>query len=197
MTRTMYDSIDASMIPPEAEIVAGYVDGHYAWADADWARFPNAVKVPIAVFASTNAGDVLDCEQYDATPEDCPGWIKMRQAAGLAVPTIYCGRAAMAAVQQHCAGLTYDLWVADWTGVPHLPAGAMACQYAAKGIYDISLCADEWPRTSQETPTDELTGALAYVTDTLGDRVTAAIAELGAVQTEMQRVRTQFIGPRP
>jgi hypothetical protein len=144
--KVMYDSIISDNIPENVAIVAGYVDGKFMWTDDEWARHPSARQVRIAVFASTNDGDVLDVEQYDASPADCPAWIAMRQAGGVTVPTIYCALSVMCAVQAACAGLVYDLWIADWTGAQHMPDGADACQYAALGTYDLSLCSDAWPR---------------------------------------------------
>jgi len=146
VAKVMYDSVDSESIFENAALVAGYVDGVYAWSDDAWARHPSAVKVRIAVFADTNDGDCLDCERGDALPEDCPGWIAMRQAAGVVVPTIYCSIATMPYIHELCDGLTFDVWVADWTGEPHIPDGAAACQYAAKGAYDVTLCSDTWPR---------------------------------------------------
>lgn len=153
----MYDSTTAADIPSSAVAVAGYIDGAYKWSDEDWARFPVAKKVRIACFPTTNDGDVLDCEPGDAKPEQCAGWIRMRQAAGLTVPTIYCMPSEVAAVKAACAGLTYDLWVADPApagikpGTPHLYPGSMATQYAwpaynSGGHWDLSLCKPEWPR---------------------------------------------------
>ena len=147
----MYDSTNASAIPRTAEVVAGYIDGKYAWSPAAWSAFPNSVHVAIAVFASTNDGEVLDCETGDATPAECPAWIRLRQAHGLAIPTIYCNKSSLLLVQQYCAGLTYDVWLADYTGVPHIPAGMAACQYDDQpartgGDYDLSLCQPYWPR---------------------------------------------------
>lgn len=148
--KTMYDSVTWQAIPADAQMVAGYVDGLYAWPQAAWDRFPNAEKVRIAVFATTNDGDVLDCESGDATPQQCPGWIAMRLAAGVKVPTIYTSLSNVPTVQAACQGLTYDLWIADWTGTPHIPAGAAACQYAnpatSGGNWDLSICNPDWPR---------------------------------------------------
>lgn len=145
----MYDSVTWQAIPADAEVVAGYIDGAYAWPQEAWDSFPDAMHVAIAVFPSTNSGDVLDCETGDATPEQCPDWIKMRKMAGIAVPTIYCNASTMPAVQQACQGLTYNLWIADWTGVPHLYPGSVATQYAdpplSGGNYDVSLCVPFWP----------------------------------------------------
>lgn len=141
----MYDSVTAANIPSTAQVVAGYLNGLYAWSTADWHRFPDAIWVTIVVTA-TNAGMVLDCEKGDATPADCPAWIKRRQKAGVAVPVIYCSLADMPAVQAFCAGLVFGIWCADWTGQAHIPDGAVACQYAALGSIDVSLCAPGWPR---------------------------------------------------
>jgi len=46
--RTCYDAIHPANIPTNAQMVAGYVDGRYAWSAADWARFPHSVKARIA-----------------------------------------------------------------------------------------------------------------------------------------------------
>lgn len=87
MTRYGYDSISPSSIPSNAPVVFGYVDGRFAWAPGDWARF-TGTKLRIAVFPQTNDGHILDCEPGDALPSQCPGWAQMRRAAGVD-PTIY------------------------------------------------------------------------------------------------------------
>ena len=89
MTRTMYDGINASRLPRDAQLAAGYVDGLYAWSAADWARFsPGTVRVRIAVFASTDDGEVLDVEPGNATPAESVDWVLMRRRAGVD-PTVY------------------------------------------------------------------------------------------------------------
>jgi hypothetical protein len=205
---TMYDSVTAGDIPASATMVAGYVDGRFAWSDADWARFPNATKIRIAVSYLTNDGDVLDVEDGDATPAQARTWILMRNASGLPVPTIYCAKSVMSQVQAACGDCTYDIWVADWTGRAHLVDGSAATQWAdpslgSGGHYDVSMVVDWWPRTAV-SDTAGLVTALAYESDTLGDHITRLANELRALATdadtivaEMQRVRTQFIGARP
>jgi hypothetical protein len=162
----MYDSITAADIPANAEMVAGYVDGLYRWSDSDWARFPRAVKIRIAVFASTNDGHVLDVEPGNATPAQARGWILMRQAAGLTRPTIYCSRSDRAAVESACAGLAYDLWIAAYDLIiPTLLPGTVATQYVdptygSGGHYDKSLVRDDWYSSSggiELTPTESET----------------------------------------
>lgn len=144
--RTMYDSVNPNSIPANANIVAGYVDGLYAWKS--WARFPNAIKVRIAVFASTNDGHVLDIETGDATPAQGPGWVIMRRKAGID-PTVYCNASTWSAVRAafQAAGVAQPhYWIAEYPGNgPVIQAGAIAHQYQDVGPYDLSVVADYWP----------------------------------------------------
>lgn len=153
MTRTLYDAVTPANIPASTSMVAGYIDGRYAWQPRDWARFPSAVKVRIAVFPSTLDGDVLDCEQGDATPAQCPGWVRARRAVG-ADPTVYCSQAAWQSVINAftAAGVAQPhYWIAAYPGggSTNLPvlAGiqAVAHQYIDTGAYDVSVVADFWP----------------------------------------------------
>lgn len=162
MTTTMYDSVTAADIPADAPMVAGYANGIYAWSQADWERFATPRKVLITVTADYNGADVLDVENGDATPADCNAWIHARQNAGYWAPTIYCEASAVPAVRQACAGLTYALWVAHYTGTPHQEPSAVATQYAdpatSGGHYDLSLVADDgWPYRTDPTGDNELT----------------------------------------
>jgi hypothetical protein len=160
MTRIMRDSTSAADIPADTPMVAGYVDGRYAWSAADWQRFPHAVRVGIAVHAWTNQGDVLDVEQGDATPAQAPGWVGARRAAGAVRPTIYCNRGNVGAVADalHAAGVDpahCAIWLAtlDGTVVDGVTAHGYeiaACQSrgAAQtgGHYDESIVFDDvWP----------------------------------------------------
>lgn len=156
MSRTMYDSTAPFAIPPTAAMVAGYVDGRYVWSPAAWARFPNAVKVRIAVFASTNDGHVLDIETGDATPAQAPGWVQRRRAAGID-PSVYCNLSLWPAVRAafHAANVAEPhYWVAGYPGGGAvIPAGAIAHQYAdpatSGGQWDLSVVADYWPGIDQ------------------------------------------------
>jgi len=153
MTRTMYDGVDASRLPTSAQLVGGYVDGLYAWSADDWARFPNSVKVRIAVFADTNDGEVLDCEPGNCTPAESVDWVLMRRRAGVD-PTVYCNqmdpdtgwpavRAAFAA--RNVAEPRY--WVAHYDGAETIPPGAVAKQHTndEQAGWDLSAVADYWP----------------------------------------------------
>lgn len=147
--RIFYDSVTASRIPRNAQGVMGYDDGAYKWSDADWKLFPNAVHVHIAVFASTNSGQVLDVERYDATPLEAPGWATMRRKAGVD-PTIYCNTSTwpdvVAAFKvQGVAQPHY--WIAQYDNVKVIPDGAIGKQYYNNDAlgFDMSVIADYWP----------------------------------------------------
>lgn len=169
--RTLYDGINSlaagiHALDSAPDMIAGYVDGRYAWTASDWALFPHSVQVKIAVSASDNEGDVIDCETGDATPEEAAGWVRRRKAAGLYRPTVYCNKSTVSAVREATgtlvAGKDYDFWVADWTGSAHevtLPgpgasAKAAAVQYKSTNSYDESAVYDDgWPhRTASSAP---------------------------------------------
>lgn len=167
MTRIMYDTINTSIsdIPPNPQMVAGYVDGLYAWNQADWNRFPDAVKIRIAVFSNTNDGHVLDVEPGNATPAQAPGWVTLRRASGLATPTIYVSEGSWDAVWNQFVSQKVEqplYWVAQYDGSPVIPHGAIAKQYFSsnKPNFDSSVVADYWPGVD-EMPT--LTDADAAV----------------------------------
>ncbi|EOD63156.1 hypothetical protein H480_38505 [Amycolatopsis vancoresmycina DSM 44592] len=147
----MYDAVTAANIPGDALMVAGYIDRIVLapWTDADWMRFPRAVKVEIVKKASSNRGHVLDVEPGDARPDEAPGWVRMRRAAG-ADPTVYCSWSAWPTVRAAfaAAGVAEPhWWIARYDNDPTIPAGAVAKQYrgdVAPG-FDVSAVADYWP----------------------------------------------------
>lgn len=159
--RIMYDGINSlahgiAQQFPHAEIVAGYVDGEYAWSADEWALFPNASKVEISVNAANKTGDVLDVERGDATPAQAHDWIIARRAAGYDRPTIYCSYALVPQVRletrELALGVDYDIWVARWDNVQNPPpmpgptATYAAKQYQTTTGYDLSVVYDDgWP----------------------------------------------------
>lgn len=159
----MYDGINSLAAGiarqfPDAPKVAYYVDGIYAWSQAEIGLFPRADHVTIAVRASTNAGDVLDVERYDASPDQAEGWIAMRKAAGLYRPTVYCSRAVVPAVRvgtgRFVLGTDYDLWVADYDGSEaSVYPGLAAKQFRSTSEWDQSVVYDlEWPHRKAPAP---------------------------------------------
>lgn len=87
--KLMYDSISPGTIPPNAAIVGGYADGHWAWPARAWSRFPDAKRVSIFTSADHDldpgiAVDVfcLDVERGDATPDEAPAWVEKQRGLG-------------------------------------------------------------------------------------------------------------------
>lgn len=153
--RTMFDSVTPAAIPPTAELVGGYIDGAFAWPASAWSRFPRSVQVHIAVFASTNAGHVLDVERGNASPAEAPGWVARRRLAG-ADPSVYCDLSTWPAVIAAFlnAGVPQPhYWIAHYGGGRDVPLGAVALQYAqppeSGGAYDVSTVASWWPGVDQ------------------------------------------------
>ena len=138
-------------------MVAGYVDGIYAWNQSGWDRFPNATKIRIAISATTNDGHVLDVETGDASPNQAPGWAKMRLASGLSSVAIYMNRNTRPAVEaalqsSKLLNTQVCLWVATDDGTLSVPTGyygVVAVQYAnstlSGGHYDLSNVPGFWP----------------------------------------------------
>lgn len=156
---TMYDAVDYRNIPtnPPPTIVAGYIDGRYAWPEAAWSAFPGAYLVHIATSASTMAGEVLDVEAGDATPEEAPAWCTARRAAGVS-PVVYTSVDNWATVSNQFTVQKVPApywWIASWDNKNTLIEGAIAKQYKndlAPG-YDVSVVSPSWPHSPSPTPT--------------------------------------------
>lgn len=165
--RVMYDSVTPDDIPPDAQLVGGYVDGKYAWTDADWARFPKAVHVRIACLPGTDDGQVLDVENGDATPGQAPEWCHMRRLKG-ADPTVYCNLSTWSAVRQAFQAHGEPephYWIALWNGQSNLITGAVAHQYADGKRWDLSMVADFWPGVDPGPPPAGANGATTIAVD--------------------------------
>jgi hypothetical protein len=142
---TMYDAVTPGNIPTSAEVVAGYIDGDYAWSSEDWKRFPDAEKVLITVSGSLK-GNVADVENGDMTPDQAKDWIEAKQREHKPGCTIYCNRSSLEAVWSACRGHCYYIWVADWSGDPHKVDATIATQYSnVNNAYDLStVYSQEW-----------------------------------------------------
>lgn len=181
--RYCFDSTTASDIPAGVEIVAGYVDGLYKWSDADWALFPDSVKVRIAVFATTDDGHVGDVEPGCMTVYQAPGWVKMRREAGVD-PTIYCSLGLWDAVRaafqnQDIAEPHY--WIAHYDNQPTAIYGAVAKQFANSVFtgkhYDQSVITGRWPGVEDDLSFTEDPAAQQFVKD-VRDTLEAIKSEL-------------------
>lgn len=154
--RTMYDGISPTRLPYGAQLYAGYDDGRWPDAYTIANRFPGIPVVRITTTWGDNAGDVLDVERGDATPEQAPTWVARRRCAG-ATPTVYCSLSAWPTLKDVFSADAMpepNWWVADYTlTAADLPAGAVALQYASTPGYDVSVVADYWPGIDPVPPT--------------------------------------------
>lgn len=144
----MYDAAAAELAPPGADLYAGYVDGNYQSYNQLRARFPGKLVIPIAVFASTDAGIIFDGPPDNGTWDHVVDWVVMRRRAGVD-PTVYTDsdQWTLAVSTFNARGVVPPhWWIANWNGQPNIPAGAVGHQYANIGErYDISIVVDHWP----------------------------------------------------
>lgn len=169
MTRRMADSVTAANLPAGFDFYAGYVDGNFKNFAQIEEMYPGKT-VPIAVFSTTNAGIVGDCETGDMTPQTAVSWVVMRRKAGVD-PTIYCSYAAWGGVQQafSTAGVAQPhYWIAAYPGNgANLYPGSVAHQWIDRGPYDESVVADYWPGVDAPPIPDPPQGASMAVTQTV------------------------------
>lgn len=169
MPRLMYDSTSPWDIPRDAEMVAYYVDGRYAWPQEWLDMFPNAVKVSISAIGQRTAqvGDVeVGCIW---PPANAVPWVLRARADGYD-PTIYVNELNdWGPVRQafRNAGVPEPHYlVARYNGVREIPPGAIGRQFAhphdGDGVannpwetgkhYDLSIVADYWPGVDNKAP---------------------------------------------
>jgi len=158
----MYDGIPAD-IPAivrdfgDPQMVAGYVDGIYAWSQADWDQFPKAAKLRISAIpgsAQALTAHIADCETGDYTPASAAAWAAAKKAKG-EWPTIYANLSNVLEVRQATGkmvlGADYDIWLAWYNGDPAQYVfgdgkKVVAKQYISTNSYDKSeVYRDSWP----------------------------------------------------
>ena len=180
-----YDSTNPQQIPTSAPIVAGYIDGLYAWSPSEWALFPNAQHVTITVFGAAGAR-VADCESGDLTVKASALWAQREVSAGRR-PTIYSDTSSYSSIVAACNQIgvsrgAWDWWAADPTGGPHLVASSVATQFAWNKLgqtngrnVDISVTDGSWPGSiTPVSPSKPVTVGIAPTTDGKGYWIAAA-----------------------
>lgn len=219
----MYDSVNAWAIPAAAPMVAGYEDGAYAWSEAAWARFPNAIKVLISVGANPRLARVADVERGDYLPWQAVDFVLLQRSKGID-PTVYVNLSNWAPTQTEfrLRGVPEPhWWLALYDGVAVVPPGAVAKQYAnsvyTHGNYDLSIVADFWPGVDltygpstggAELLPDERAALLNIkaevgtpvlangVADLLLKRTHSLVTAVATLQTELDQVKAMVVaGP--
>lgn len=163
--RLMYDSTKPSLIPADVAMVAGYINGMYAWSQADWRRFPHAAHVRIDVTGADPFGsDVADVERGDLSIAGAVQWVEMRQRERGWWSCCYVDRSNLAELRDAMGNLHTMFWVADWTGVPHVVEGERICavQYLSTSHYDVSeVFSPEWFPSPVKPSGDQFADAIA------------------------------------
>ena len=154
---TMYDDINLSLIPANAQAVAGYVNGRWPTYPEVIRMWPKAKHLSIAVSSSADA-DCLDVEPGDATNIVAPGWVHRQIKRGVYRPCLYTSVSNAAPLLKALAqaGIMRGqvrLWTAHYTNKEHLcgpgcgfglKTNADATQWTSRALgrsLDQSLCA--------------------------------------------------------
>lgn len=137
----MYDSA-AGVFPSGTQLKALYYNGVYAHKPYQAERGQVWIDV---LNAAPHQCAILDVEQDDATPQDVPGWLDLRNPIGRGI--IYCNRATLPDVIGYAGSRPFDLWLATLDGtvpsvtVPH--GKLLAVQAWTEGQYDKSAVVDK------------------------------------------------------
>lgn len=150
---TVYDAVAWQTIP-KGEPILAYRDGAYVTYPAALALRPSHCWT--VTTNGQNQADIADCESGDLTPAQAIFGVRLGWW-----DTIYSSLSMLSQLQQESAhqqkSLSWYWWAADPTGIPHLPAGASACQYAWHSLgqcpanYDLSCVTEAW--VSDHSPT--------------------------------------------
>lgn len=167
---TVYDAVDWKTIP-KGEPILAYRDGSYVTYPAALALAPSHCWT--VTTDGQNQADIADCESGDLTPDQCIfgvrlGWWHTIYSNLSTFPDL-----SLAASRQ--GNPSWQWWAADPTGVPHLPSGASACQYAWHSLgqcpanYDLSCVIEEWVSLHSPTTTQiEENDMAIYATNSKG-----------------------------
>ena len=140
MTRIMRDSTTATDIPvPGTDLVAGYINGQFKWAQESFDRFPRIPHVLIDIHGDEPHAGVLDVEPGCAAISAAPAWVRARKELfpDAYLPIVYSFRDnltpifdALRAVGLH-VGRDFRLWIATLDGTRKVPdmTGVTAVQY--------------------------------------------------------------------
>jgi hypothetical protein len=146
----VFDSVNIGavgrLLSTSGDLVAAYDNGLYNNLSLARHDYPGHRIVTISVTPALG-GDFLDVEPGCCwPPADAKAWLEERRRAGARFIGLYADRDAWDQLE---AVPGIDLrgvikWVADQTGIPHIPPGFDACQYDGSALdhnlrYDVSL----------------------------------------------------------
>jgi hypothetical protein len=156
--RIMYDSVNPWAIPDSAQIVAGYVDGNFAWRGnaanrtGDWSRFPKSTRLVTISVTGNVPADVLDVERGNQSlePGKALAWLKWMQGSDRPEgQTMYANGSTWPGLERELSGHDFYRWLADPSGAPHHwtqhPNAGVQYYWGPNGTYDRSaIWNDGW-----------------------------------------------------
>ena len=134
----MYDGVNVSQWPAGAKYGLVYTDGRFANRQAVVNRFPGIVLQTISA-VGTGPAMWVDCEPGCVWPPHAAlGIYLLWRNKGCR--GIYCTQATKPLVRAEAAaaGVTPEIFGADWTGVPHINPDEAQTQYLNTPGYDVS-----------------------------------------------------------
>jgi hypothetical protein len=158
----MYDAINASAVPTDGDLYAGYDDGNWPSASALATRFPGKTVVHITVNPNDNQGVVGDGPPDNGAWDEWVNWVLKRRAAGVD-PTVYTNKSSWVAgvAAFKAAGVAEPhWWIAQYDNDPTIPVGAVGKQYASIAAYDTSSVVDYWPGVDPAPTTPPPSGSI-------------------------------------
>lgn len=134
----MYDGIDVNGWPADCQYGLVYTDGRYANLTAAKARFPAATFQTISAVGLVVA-DWIDCEPGCVWPPSAAVAL-YSQWRGRGCRGIYMAVTHKAEVKTACqvAGVTPELFGADWTNEPHINGDEAQTQFQNTPAYDVT-----------------------------------------------------------
>lgn len=150
----MADSVNPYAIPAgQFPLVAGYVDGLYAWSGAGWKYHDQSLHVRISAIPYNYDADVCDMETFDYTPAQAAQFVRFNVDRGRWVVAYFStsrfGEVHAAMLARGVQDNQWGIWGADWNNRPFEESGQIATQFADGRMlgtgYDESAVSDYWP----------------------------------------------------
>lgn len=121
----MFDSIIPTVMPANAQAVAGYVNGNWPTFSRLSTLFPRAHRVSIDVSGAHPEADCLDVERGDATVAQAPGWYRAHTKVRKSNPIFYTSVSQAPGLVATLTGAgiprsAYRLWTAHYNFKQHL-----------------------------------------------------------------------------
>jgi hypothetical protein len=140
---TMYDSIQVSEIPSDAQAVAGYVDGDWQTVGELQASFPRALLLSITVTGNDAGAMAVDEEPGDASVAGAVAWLRGAVARGVWRPCAYASVSGMGALLSACTAAGLELsGLRFWSA--HYGAGEHICGPSSCGLVSREMDGTQW-----------------------------------------------------